>query len=78
NVVHRSEQTDWYEGLTLLNWLEEVEIQTSIEGEPFRLPVQLVSRPHQDFRGYMGTVTAGQISVGDEVLLLPSQADNQV
>ena len=67
NVVHRSEQTDWYEGLTLLNWLEEVEIQTSIEGEPFRLPVQLVSRPHQDFRGYMGTVTAGQISVGDEV-----------
>ena len=78
NVVHRSEQTDWYEGLTLLNWLEEVEIQTSIEGEPFRLPVQLVSRPHQDFRGYMGTVTAGQISVGDKVLLLPSQADNQV
>ena len=78
NVVHRSEQTDWYEGLTLLNWLEEVEIQTSIEGEPFRLPVQLVSRPHQDFRGYMGTVTAGQISVGDEVLLLPSQSDNLV
>ena len=47
-------------------------------GGAFRLPVQLVSRPHQDFRGYMGTVTAGQISVGDKVLLLPSQSDNQV
>jgi len=78
NVVHRSIHTEWYEGPTLLNWLEEVEIQTSIEGEPLRFPVQFVSRPHQDFRGYMGTVTAGQISFGDEVLLLPSQADNQV
>ena len=58
NVVHRSEQTEWYEGPTLLNWLEEVEILTSIEGESFRFPVQLVSRPHQDFRGYMGTVNA--------------------
>ncbi len=78
NVVHRSAHTNWYEGPTLLNWLEEVEIQTSIEGEPLRLPVQFVSRSHQDFRGYMGTVTAGQISFGDEVLLLPSQAHNRV
>ena len=78
NVVHRSEQTPWYTGPTLLEWLESVPVDQAPDDEPFRFPVQYVQRPHQDFRGYAGTVTAGQISVGDELRLLPSQGRNRL
>ncbi|HTI19464.1 MAG TPA: GTP-binding protein [Kutzneria sp.] len=76
NVVDRSEQTPWYDGPTLLEHLENVPVHADAEDAPFRFPVQYVIRPRTaefpDYRGYAGQIAAGQISVGDEVLVLPS------
>jgi bifunctional enzyme CysN/CysC len=73
NVVARSEQTSWYTGPTLLDYLERVEVdQQRMERRPFRLPVQLVQRPDPDFRGFAGTITSGKVRPGDRVRVLPS------
>ena len=71
NVVHRSSLTSWFDGPALLEYLESVDIQRSEPSKPFRLPVQLVQRTSQ-FRGYSGQIAAGTVSVGDEVIVLPS------
>jgi len=68
NVVARSEEMPWYAGTTLLDYLENVDPKTEPEDAPFRMPVQLVLRAANDFRGYAGTVTSGEISVGDRVV----------
>jgi sulfate adenylyltransferase subunit 1 len=68
NVVARSEEMSWYDGPTLLEYLERVDPKVEPEDAPFRLPVQLVLRASGDFRGYAGTVTSGTISVGDRVV----------
>lgn len=72
NVVNRSSKTDWYQGPTLLSILESVDIVPSIETGGLRLPVQYVNRPNLDFRGYCGTLAAGQVKVGDAIKVLPS------
>ncbi|AHH95054.1 GTP-binding protein [Kutzneria viridogrisea] len=76
NVVDRSARTPWYEGPTLLRHLEEVPVHADAEDSPFRFPVQYVIRPrtaeHPDYRGYAGQIAAGGVSVGDEVVVLPS------
>ncbi|MFC0547587.1 sulfate adenylyltransferase subunit 1 [Kutzneria chonburiensis] len=76
NVVDRSDQTPWYDGPTLLEHLENVPVHADAEDAPFRFPVQYVIRPRTaefpDYRGYAGQIAAGQISVGDEVVVLPS------
>jgi sulfate adenylyltransferase subunit 1 len=76
NVVDRSGQTPWYDGPTLLEHLENVPVHADAEDAPFRFPVQYVIRPRTaefpDYRGYAGQIAAGQISVGDEVVVLPS------
>jgi sulfate adenylyltransferase subunit 1 len=76
NVVDRSGHTPWYEGPTLLRHLEEVPVHADAEEAPFRFPVQYVIRPrtaeHPDYRGYAGQIAAGEVSVGDEVVVLPS------
>jgi bifunctional enzyme CysN/CysC len=73
NVVARSEQTRWYIGPTLLDYLERLEVdQQRMERRPFRLPVQLVQRPNSDFRGVAGTITGGRVRPGDRVCVLPS------
>jgi sulfate adenylyltransferase subunit 1 len=76
NVVARSERTPWYDGPSLLEWLEEVPLGTDPRGEPFRFPVQYVLRPqsaeHPDYRGYAGRVESGVVRVGDPVVVLPS------
>ncbi len=72
NVVERGENMSWYEGTTLLNHLETVHIASDRNLIDLRLPVQYVSRPHSDFRGYMGTLASGIIRSGDEVMTLPS------
>ncbi len=76
NVVERSTSMDWYSGPTLLHHLETVSIGTSDDAVGARFPVQYVIRPHRaefrDYRGYAGTVAAGTISPGDEVVVLPS------
>ncbi len=72
NVVSRSANMDWYDGPTLLDQLEQVEVGTAAEGRPFRMPVQLVNRPNSDFRGYSGLIASGEIRAGAAVQVLPS------
>lgn len=78
NLVSKSEQTPWYDGEPLLTLLENAEVGTRNVDLPFRMPVQLVSRPNLDFRGYMGTVAAGVIKPGDVVKVLPSGKESKV
>jgi sulfate adenylyltransferase subunit 1 len=78
NLVSNSEQTPWYNGEPLLTLLENAEVGTRNVDLPFRMPVQLVSRPNLDFRGYMGTVAAGVLKPGDTVRVLPSGKESKV
>lgn len=78
NVIQRSVQMGWYTGPTLLGYLETVEIGQSQLEHPFRFPVQWVNRPNANFRGYSGTVVAGEIKTGDAVRVLPSGEVAQV
>lgn len=72
NVIERSNVMDWYQGPTLLGFLETVDIRARLTGHPFRMPVQWVNRPSAEFRGFSGTVVAGSIRPGDAVRALPS------
>ena len=78
NVVNRSENTDWYQGQTLMELLESIEISGDENRDDFRFQVQYVNRPNLDFRGYAGTIGSGEIAVGDEVLALPSGKKSSV
>ncbi|NCB58618.1 MAG: sulfate adenylyltransferase subunit CysN [Gammaproteobacteria bacterium] len=78
NLVSKSEQTPWYDGEPLLTLLENAEVGTRNVDLPFRMPVQLVSRPNLDFRGYMGTIAAGVVKPGDVVKVLPSGKESKV
>jgi len=72
NITERSRNTPWYEGPTLIDHLETVEIDGAVQTEPFRMPVQWVNRPDLDFRGFCGRVVRGTIHPGDPVRVLPS------
>ena len=72
NVIERSSTMDWYQGPTLLGFLETVDIRDRLNQHAFRFPVQWVNRPNADFRGFSGTVVAGSIKPGDEIRALPS------
>ncbi|HEY0470215.1 MAG TPA: GTP-binding protein [Kribbella sp.] len=77
NVVDRSAATSWYEGPTLLEFLESASGRSDASGRPLRFPVQYVIRPqtdneYRDYRGYTGTVASGTVSVGDQVIVLPA------
>ncbi len=76
NVVNRSDKTSWYEGPTLMYFLENVHISSDHNFIDVRFPVQFVIRPntdeHHDYRGYAGRVAGGVLKKGDEVLLLPT------
>ena len=76
NVVDRSEEMPWYEGQTLMHYLENVHIGSDHNFIDTRFPVQHVIRPYNDeyhdYRGYAGRVAGGTIRKGDEVMLLPS------
>lgn len=75
-VVERGEHLDWYQGPALLELLETVFIENDLNTTDFRFPVQWVCRPqtdeHHDFRGFMGRIESGEVSVGDEITVLPS------
>ncbi|GAA6135721.1 sulfate adenylyltransferase subunit CysN [Oceaniserpentilla sp. 4NH20-0058] len=72
NVVNRSERSPWYQGKTLMEILETVEINATRNLDNFRFPVQYVNRPNLDFRGFCGTVASGIVRPGDAITALPS------
>lgn len=78
NLSSRSARTPWYAGPALLEHLEQVQVETQDEGSGLRLPVQWVNRPHQNFRGYAGTIAAGEVKPGDDVIVLPSARRSRV
>ena len=72
NVTVKSENIPWYNGVPLLQYLETVDVDSSEEEEGFYLPVQRVCRPDHTFRGFQGQIESGSISIGDEIVTLPS------
>ncbi|MEW6762216.1 MAG: sulfate adenylyltransferase subunit 1 [Pseudomonadota bacterium] len=76
NVVESSDKMGWYEGPTLIELLESLSVYDESHAAPFRFPVQLVARHNgheaNDFRGYMGRIESGKVSVGDKLVVQPS------
>jgi sulfate adenylyltransferase subunit 1 len=77
NIVTISDKSSWYDGLPLMKLLDTTPIHKK-ENNSFRLPVQYVSRPHLNFRGFCGTIASGSISVGDSITVLPSKKSSKV
>jgi bifunctional enzyme CysN/CysC len=78
NVLERSARTPWYEGPTLMEYLEDVEVESSAIASPFRMPVQWVNRASSEFRGFAGTIVAGALVPGDEVVAAPSGSSSRI
>jgi len=72
NVVERSNRMSWFNGPTILEYLETMPVAESTIGRPFRMPVQHVIRA-EDYRGYAGQIVSGAVVVGDELEVLPSR-----
>ncbi|MEZ5757453.1 MAG: sulfate adenylyltransferase subunit CysN [Emcibacteraceae bacterium] len=71
NILNISENTPWFQGPSLMDQLESVQIDAKEAEKPFCLPVQWVNRPNLDFRGFSGTIASGSIAEGDEIVVLP-------
>lgn len=78
NIAARSEETPWFKGPILMEWLEDVEVEDDLQSKPFRMPVQWVNRPNLDFRGFSGLVASGTIKPGDRIRALPSGRESRV
>ncbi len=78
NVVHRSQRIGWYEGPTLIEQLERLDVLEGLEDKPLRFPVQWVNRPNADFRGFSGTVASGVVRPGDPVVVAVSGRESKV
>lgn len=78
NILEHSDRMPWHQGPTLMGYLESVEIDDDLQTKPFRLPVQWVNRPNQDFRGFAGTIASGTIRRGDTVRALPSGRQSRI
>jgi bifunctional enzyme CysN/CysC len=73
NVMSRSDAMPWHSGPTLIEYLDAVQLNADAQAEkPFRLPVQWVNRPNQNFRGFAGQIASGRIGPGAQVRVLPS------
>ncbi len=81
-LVERGDNLGWYQGTTLMDLLENITIDYDVNTTDFRYPVQWVCRPqteeYHDFRGYMGRIEAGEVSVGDEITVLPGGRTSRV
>jgi bifunctional enzyme CysN/CysC len=78
NVTTRSENMPWYDGHTLLHMLENVHVDADKNYVDFRFPVQYVSRPNLNFRGFAGNIVSGTIKAGEEIAALPSGKTSRV
>ena len=78
NVVTRSERTPFYQGPTMLEFLEQVSVDGGRNLEDFRFPVQIVLRPNLDYRGYAAQIASGVVRPGDVVMALPSRRQTTV
>lgn len=78
NIVEPSDKTPWYDGPSVLEFLETVPVDQDRSQENFRFPVQTVIRPNLNYRGFAGEVASGSVSVGDELLVLPSGTTSKV
>jgi bifunctional enzyme CysN/CysC len=78
NIASRSEETPWFKGPILMDWLEGVEVEDDLQSKPFRMPVQWVNRPNLDFRGFSGLIASGSIKPGDRIRALPSGRESRV
>lgn len=78
NVTTKSDKSAWYKGPSLLAYLEDLDVEAASRDVPFRLPVQWVNRPNLDFRGFSGTIASGEITVGDEIIVIPSGKRSKV
>jgi len=78
NVTERSDRMRWYNGPTLMEHLETVDVDTDDQEKPFRMPVQWVNRPNLDFRGFSGQIASGVLQPGDRVKALPSGRESRV
>ena len=79
NITAASDNTPWYDGVSLMTHLETVELdQSTDQTADFRMPVQWVNRPNLDFRGFSGKIVSGQVAAGDDVRILPSGKTTQV
>lgn len=67
NIIERSAAMSWYDGPTLMAYLEKVEVVSDLQDKPFRMPVQWVNRPNLDFRGFSGTIASGRVRPGDTI-----------
>ena len=72
NITEHSDRMPWYNGLSLLEYLDQVEIVPSTDSADFTMPVQRVCRPNSSFRGFQGQIESGSVRVGDEIRSLPS------
>jgi bifunctional enzyme CysN/CysC len=79
NITARSEKMPWYNGPTLMGWLETVEVDDErAQRGPLRMPVQWVNRPDLDFRGFSGTIAGGKVRPGDRIRVQPSGKESTV
>jgi bifunctional enzyme CysN/CysC len=78
NVYTRSDKTPWHPGPTLIEHLEQVDVEQAQEALPFRFPVQWVNRPNLDFRGFSGTVASGVVRPGDKVVVAASGRETTI
>ena len=78
NVTGPSPETPWYDGPSLIGYLEQVELDDDLQSAPFRMPVQWVNRPDLDFRGFSGQVVGGTVRPGDRVRAVPSGQESHV
>lgn len=72
NITNKSENMDWFDGVPLLTYLEDIETEDNTEETEFVLPIQRVCRPNSSFRGFQGQIEMGTVKVGDEITSLPS------
>lgn len=78
NVTSKSTRTPWYDGKSLLEYLEDIDVESADAEAGFTMPIQRVCRPNSTFRGFQGQIETGNINVGDEIRILPSSEKAKV